>query len=64
MRQHRTGAPADFLFARHGKRLSQNALREELKRSADAAMPGHITPHQLCHTYATALINAGCRCMH
>ncbi|UXA11639.1 site-specific integrase [Mycobacterium sp. SMC-8] len=55
----RTGAPADFLFTHHGKRLSQNAIREELNRAAQAAGLGHITPHQLRHTYATALINAG-----
>ena len=55
----RTGAPADFLFTHHGKRLSQNAVREELNRAADTAGLGHITPHQLRHTYATALINAG-----
>lgn len=55
----RTGAPADFLFTHHGKRLSQNAVREELNRSAQIADLGHITPHQLRHTYATALINAG-----
>ncbi|ADU00716.1 tyrosine-type recombinase/integrase [Mycolicibacterium gilvum] len=55
----RTGAPADFLFTHHGKRLSQNAVREELNRAAQAASLGHITPHQLRHTYATALINAG-----
>lgn len=55
----RTGAPADFLFTHHGKRLSQNAVREELNRAAQAAGLGHITPHQLRHTYATALINAG-----
>jgi len=55
----RTGAPADFLFTHHGKRLSQNTVRQELNRSAQAAGLGHITPHQLRHTYATALINAG-----
>lgn len=55
----RTGAPADFLFTHHGKRLSQNAVRAELNRAAESAGLGHITPHQLRHTYATALINAG-----
>lgn len=55
----RTGDPADFLFTRHGKRLSQNAIREELNRAAQTAGLGRITPHQLRHTYATALINAG-----
>ncbi|MDV6278639.1 tyrosine-type recombinase/integrase [Rhodococcus erythropolis] len=59
MRHPRTGAPADFLFAHHGKRLSQNAVRAELNRAAESVGLGHITPHQLRHTYATALINAG-----
>jgi integrase len=55
----RTGRPADFLFTAHGHRLSQNRLRAELDRAAGAAGLGHITPHQLRHTYATALVNAG-----
>ena len=55
----RTGRPAQFLFTHHGRRLSQNALREELNRAADRAGLGHVTPHQLRHTYATALVNAG-----
>jgi integrase len=55
----RTGRPAQFLFTHHGKRLSQNALREELSRAASTAGLGHITPLQLRHTYATALVNVG-----
>lgn len=55
----RTGRPTQFLFTHHGRRLSQTALRKELARSADAAGIGHVTPHQLRHTYATALVNAG-----
>ncbi|MEO5843076.1 MAG: tyrosine-type recombinase/integrase [Acidimicrobiales bacterium] len=55
----RTGRPTQFLFTHHGRRLSQNALRAELARSADTAGIGHVTPHQLRHTYATALVNAG-----
>jgi integrase len=51
----RTGAPADFLFTHHGKRLSQNAVRQELNRAADTAGLGHITPHQLRHTYVISL---------
>ena len=34
-------------------------MRTELARSADTAGIGHVTPHQLRHTYATALVNAG-----
>jgi integrase len=55
----RSGRPAQFLFTHHGKRLSQKALRDELDRAAKAAGLGHVTPHQLRHTYATALVNAG-----
>jgi hypothetical protein len=55
----RTGKPADFLFTHHGRRLTQNPLRQELNRAAAGAGLGHITPHQLRHTYATALVNAG-----
>jgi integrase len=50
---------AQFLFTHHGRRLSQSAVREELERAADAAGLGHTTPHQLRHTYATAMVNAG-----
>jgi Phage integrase family len=51
--------PAQFLFTHHGRRLSQNAVRAELDRAARIAGLDHITPHQLRHTYATALVNAG-----
>jgi len=55
----RTGRPTQFLFTHHGRRLSATAVRKELARSAETAGIGHVTPHQLRHTYATALINAG-----
>ena len=55
----RTGQPTQFLFTHHGRRLSQTAVRAELARSAENAGIGHVTPHQLRHTYATALVNAG-----
>lgn len=55
-RSHR---PTQFLFTHHGRRLSQNAVRAELARSAQVARINHVTPHQLRHTYATALVNAG-----
>ena len=55
----RTGRPAQFLFTHHGRRLAQQALRLELDRAADAAGIGHVTPHQLRHTFATAMVNAG-----
>ncbi len=55
----RTGKPAHFLFTAHGRRLTSNVLREEFPRAATTAGIGHVTPHQLRHTYATALVNAG-----
>jgi integrase len=42
--------PAQFLFTHHGRRLSQNAVRAELNRTACQAGLGHVTPHQLRHT--------------
>ncbi len=40
----RTRRPTQFLFTHHGRRLSQNAVRAELQRSATAAGIGHVTP--------------------
>jgi integrase len=56
----RTGKPAEFLLTRHGGRLSPKTLRAELARAAQAAGVPAATPHVLRHTYATALVNAGC----
>ena len=47
----RTGRPAEFLFTHHGRRLGQQALRHELDRAAAEAGIGHVTRHQLRHTY-------------
>lgn len=55
----RTGRPTDFLLTHHGRRLSVDGLRDVLERAAAAAGIEHVTPHQLRHTYATALVNAG-----
>jgi integrase len=55
----RGGRPAEFLLTHQGKRVCTQALRDELRRAADRAGAGHVTPHQLRHTYATALVNAG-----
>ena len=58
--------PADFLFTERGRRLSAYRLRHGLDDAAQGAgLRGrdgqalHPTPHQLRHTYATSLINAG-----
>ncbi|HTS95208.1 MAG TPA: tyrosine-type recombinase/integrase [Streptosporangiaceae bacterium] len=56
----KTGRPAEFLLTRFGKRVSAQALRDELARACQAAGLPKATPHQLRHTWATALINAGC----
>jgi integrase len=55
----RGGRAAQFLFTHHGRRLSQQALRAELDRATADAGLGHITSHQLRHTFATAMVNAG-----
>jgi len=62
----RHGRPADFLFTERGRRLSAYRLRHGLDDAAAAAglrgrdsQPLHVTPHQLRHTYATSLVNAG-----
>lgn len=55
----RTARPTDFLLTHHGRRLTVYQLRDVMTRvTRDAGLP-HITPHQLRHTYATALVNAG-----
>lgn len=51
--------PAQFLFTYLGRRLTQQSVRRELDHAADVAGLEHITSHQLRHTYATALVNAG-----
>jgi integrase len=59
LRHPRTGRPTEFLLTHHGRRVTVYQLRDVLTRVArDAGLP-HITPHQLRHTYATALVNAG-----
>lgn len=55
----RHGRPVEFLLVRHGRRVSATWLRTELHRVADAAGLDPVTPHQLRHTFATAMVNAG-----
>jgi integrase len=55
----RTGRLADFLLTHQGRRLSVDTLRGELSRVAAEADLPPVTPHQLRHTYATALVNSG-----
>jgi integrase len=55
----RSGKLADFLLTHQGRRLSVDTLRGELSRVATEAGLPVVTPHQLRHTYATALVNSG-----
>ena len=55
----RTGRLADFLLTHQGRRLSADTLRDELAKVTTQAGLPPVTPHQLRHTYATALVNSG-----
>lgn len=64
--QPRTGALTDFLFTARGRRLGATRLRNGLLAAAQSAGlrgPGSevlvVTCHQLRHTWATGLANAG-----
>lgn len=59
LRHPRSGRLVEFLFTHHGRRISRQALGKELSRAAAEAGLDHAHPHQLRHTYATALVNAG-----
>ncbi|HVA75870.1 MAG TPA: tyrosine-type recombinase/integrase [Acidimicrobiales bacterium] len=60
LRHPRTGRLVEFLLTHQGRRVSACTLRDELHRAAADAGLGSAVPHQLRHTYATALVNAGC----
>jgi site-specific recombinase XerD len=51
----RTGQLAEFLLTHQGRRVSAATLRAELHRAAAEAGLEGVVPHQLRHTYATAL---------
>ncbi len=59
LRHPRTGKPVDFMLVHQGRRLSAQALRDELARACQNAGIPKAVPHALRHTYATALVNAG-----
>ena len=56
----RTGRLADFLLTHQGRRVSAGRAPRRVDRAAARAGLGQVTPHQLRHTYATALVNSGC----
>jgi integrase len=56
----KTGRPTQFLLTHHGKRICTATLRAELARASETAGLPKATPHQLRHSWATALINSGC----
>lgn len=60
LRHPRTGRLVEFLFTHQGRRVSADTLRAELHRSAADAGLDDVVPHQLRHTFATALVNSGC----
>ena len=60
LRHPRSGRLVEFLFTHRGRRVSKQWLRSELSEAATEAGLDHAHPHQLRHTYATALVNAGC----
>jgi site-specific recombinase XerD len=62
----RHGRPVDFLFVIAGARIGHTRIRRGIEDAIRAAgltgaagQPLRITPHQLRHTYATSLVNAG-----
>ena len=62
----RDGRMVDYLFVEHGYRLSSARIHKGLRAAVVAAgltgpdgKPLRVVPHQLRHTYATSLVNAG-----
>jgi integrase len=60
LRHPRTGQLVDFLLTHQGHRVSACSLRDELHRAGAETGLEDVVPHQLRHTFATALVNAGC----
>jgi integrase len=62
----RDGRLADFVFVERGRRLGPSRLQSGLRRAVEKAgltgvdgQPLKVVSHQLRHTYATSLVNAG-----
>jgi len=61
LRHPRTGRLVEFLFTHQGRRVSADTIRDELRRAAaEVGIDPAPQPHQLRHTFATAMVNAGC----
>jgi hypothetical protein len=64
LRHPRNGRMVEFLMVHYGRRVSVDRMRAELRRAAAEAGLDGPTPHQLRHTYATALVNSGVSLQH
>ena len=50
----------DFVFVRNGQPLKKNFLAQRIKKMG-RQVDLEVSPHRLRHTYATQLLNVGCR---
>jgi len=64
LRNPRNGRMVDFLMVHYGRRISDCAMRAELRRAAAEAGLDGATPHQLRHTFATVMVNSGVSLQH